>query len=391
MTTARRVVLVDGKNLVFRAHYSPGFNKLATSEGEPTSVLYGGLAMTLAVAGMVKEAPIVFVWDGGGETWRHRLFAEERGERVTHTIGEAVARRKVERGEAPKTWIDRQVMQSMARLSGERREKTSETVTTKPKVHGYKAHRDGMDSREEREIAVMQIPHLRKVLSLVGVRQFRVPGLEGDDLIGILSRLITQRGYFDEVIIYSTDKDFYQLMSPQVKILRGSPDGKLDWVTEEKIRAKYGVGVKDWVRYRSLTGDESDNIPNAMRGIGPKTALKLLAAGMDPTAEDYIGYSQGVKEALNKINKAPVNWAEFWPRMRRNALACKIVCNPKAEVLPLEIRERLGVLCGRTTREEFFRDRSGELEDRYRLVTEWLAEWEMVEMKDRRGELFNLV
>ncbi|WP_406811647.1 5'-3' exonuclease H3TH domain-containing protein, partial [Klebsiella aerogenes] len=38
---------------------------------------------------------------------------------------------------------------------------------------------------------------------------------------------------------------------------------------------KYGVTVRQWVDYRALTGDASDNIPGA-KGIGPKTAAKLL-------------------------------------------------------------------------------------------------------------------
>jgi DNA polymerase I len=41
------------------------------------------------------------------------------------------------------------------------------------------------------------------------------------------------------------------------------------------VKAKYGVTVEQWVDYRSLTGDSSDNIPGA-KGIGPKGAQKLL-------------------------------------------------------------------------------------------------------------------
>ncbi|MCR8526465.1 5'-3' exonuclease H3TH domain-containing protein, partial [Escherichia coli] len=43
----------------------------------------------------------------------------------------------------------------------------------------------------------------------------------------------------------------------------------------EQVYEKFGVTVEQWVDYRALTGDASDNIPGA-KGIGPKTAAKLL-------------------------------------------------------------------------------------------------------------------
>jgi len=42
-----------------------------------------------------------------------------------------------------------------------------------------------------------------------------------------------------------------------------------------EVFEKYGVTVRQWVDYRAMTGDASDNIPGA-KGIGPKTAAKLL-------------------------------------------------------------------------------------------------------------------
>jgi len=51
------------------------------------------------------------------------------------------------------------------------------------------------------------------------------------------------------------------------------PDGRV--MNPEAVKEKYGVSVQQWVDYRSLVGDSSDNLPGA-KGIGEKTAAKLL-------------------------------------------------------------------------------------------------------------------
>lgn len=114
-----------------------------------------------------------------------------------------------------------------------------------------------------------QIDLIRQLVDLLGLSRLEVPGYEADDVIGTLARLAEAQGL--PVRIVTGDRDAFQLLSDAVWVMH--PDGNL--MTPARVQEKYGVSVQQWVDYRALTGDTSDNIPGA-RGIGPKTAVKLL-------------------------------------------------------------------------------------------------------------------
>lgn len=129
---------------------------------------------------------------------------------------------------------------------------------------GYKAGRAAMpdDLRD-------QLERLRELIDALGLPRLEVPGYEADDVIATLTNLARQAGM--DAVIVTSDRDSYQLLGEQVRVLSGD---KLLGTAD--IQEKYGVSVAQWVDYRALTGDSSDNIPGA-RGIGPKTAAKLLS------------------------------------------------------------------------------------------------------------------
>ena len=76
------------------------------------------------------------------------------------------------------------------------------------------------------------------------------------------------------VLIASNDKDFMQLVSSRIQLLR--PDGKESAIiTPDGVRKRYGVSPEQMVDFLSLLGDSVDNIPGAP-GVGEKTAAQLL-------------------------------------------------------------------------------------------------------------------
>lgn len=102
-------------------------------------------------------------------------------------------------------------------------------------------------------------------------------GYEADDVIGTLAVKARDAGL--DAVIVSGDKDFYQLVGPGIHLLnpgRGGATGvAAEWVTEESADEKFGVPPSQVADYLALVGDSSDNVPGA-KGVGPKTALKLL-------------------------------------------------------------------------------------------------------------------
>ena len=115
-----------------------------------------------------------------------------------------------------------------------------------------------------------QIDTIRRMVELMGVYQIEVPGLEADDIIGTLATRSAADGYNVEIV--TSDRDAYQLVSERI-VVRGLD--RTERFGPAEVLEKYGVSVEQWVDFRSLTGDSSDNIPGA-KGVGPVGASKLL-------------------------------------------------------------------------------------------------------------------
>ena len=70
----------------------------------------------------------------------------------------------------------------------------------------------------------------------------------------------------------STDKDFLQLANGRIKIWSPTKKKMYD---EHKVMDEYGINAHNYIWYRVLDGDKSDNIPG-VRGLGLKTIKKKL-------------------------------------------------------------------------------------------------------------------
>ncbi|GMA14490.1 DNA polymerase I [Deinococcus metallilatus] len=114
-----------------------------------------------------------------------------------------------------------------------------------------------------------QINRIREIVDALGWPRLEEPGYEADDVIATLTKMAEGRGF--QVRIVTSDRDAYQLLDDHVRVLASD----FSLIGPDEVLAKYGVTVRQWVDYRALTGDASDNIPGA-KGIGPKTAAKLL-------------------------------------------------------------------------------------------------------------------
>lgn len=131
----------------------------------------------------------------------------------------------------------------------------------------YKATRKSMPDELR-----SQIEPLKKMLKLMNIEIVEQEGLEGDDIIGILSKKFLNT----ETIIVTGDRDSFQLVDKNVSVYftkRGTSDVKI--MNEMTLRDEYGVSTSGFVELKALQGDSSDNIPG-VSGVGPKTALELV-------------------------------------------------------------------------------------------------------------------
>ena len=133
---------------------------------------------------------------------------------------------------------------------------------------------------------ITQIPYVERLLGALRIPVIQYPGYEADDVIGTLSRKAAEAGC--EVVIVSSDKDMFQLVTDKVSMLNPAKDDT--WYDPAKVREFMGVDPHQVADLLALKGDAVDNIPGAP-GIGDKGARDLITqfgsvlSALDRTAE----------------------------------------------------------------------------------------------------------
>jgi len=136
---------------------------------------------------------------------------------------------------------------------------------------GYQAHRPTMESD-----LVPQIKLVREALMDAKIQIFEVDGYEADDLIGTISKQAVKGDKNLQVIIVSGDRDLLQLVNNNVLMIAPVTGiTKMILFDTEKVKEKYNLEPHQFIDYKALVGDPSDNYPGVL-GIGPKTAADLL-------------------------------------------------------------------------------------------------------------------
>jgi DNA polymerase I len=142
------------------------------------------------------------------------------------------------------------------------------------------------------EELIQQIPHVKDYMTLRGIQLFEKPGFEADDIIAACAGQEAKKG--NEVMIFTADKDLFQLVEGSITIFHPKLKQNLD---ADGIREHFGVTPRQVVDYLSLTGDASDNIPG-VPGVGDKTAKKLIE--QFGSIDNMLANIDDVKETLRK-------------------------------------------------------------------------------------------
>lgn len=162
----------------------------------------------------------------------------------------------------------------------------------------YKAHRAVPPDE-----LISQIPYVKEVLEAFNVPILSLEGYEGEDVIATVvakckpptanrqpqdgnidskipdsGKLLAESGKADlEFIIVTGDMDLLQLIDEKTKVYsmaRGVNQAVLYDI--EKVKERYGLTPDQFVDFKALKGDASDNIPG-VPGIGEKGASKLIS------------------------------------------------------------------------------------------------------------------
>lgn len=133
----------------------------------------------------------------------------------------------------------------------------------------YKAQRE-----ETPEDIKLSVPYIKEILQAMHIPVLQADGFEADDVIGTLATKAGQAGV--ETYMLTPDKDYGQLIAPNVFMFKPRHGGGYDKIGESEIKEKYGIdSAHKVIDLLALMGDSADNYPGCP-GVGEKTAMKLI-------------------------------------------------------------------------------------------------------------------
>ena len=134
----------------------------------------------------------------------------------------------------------------------------------------YKAQRE-----ETPEAIRLAVPYIQDILRAMCIPIMFAEGYEADDVIGTLAKQAEKEGYTTYMV--TSDKDFAQLVSDNIKMYRPSAFGRgIEIWGVDEVKEKFGVERPEQViDYLGMMGDSVDNIPG-LPGVGEKRAKTFL-------------------------------------------------------------------------------------------------------------------
>ena len=133
----------------------------------------------------------------------------------------------------------------------------------------YKAQRE-----ETPEDIKLSVPLIKQILEAMHIPILQVDGFEADDIIGTVATRFGSDGI--ETFMLTPDKDYGQLIGPNVFMYRPRHGGGYEIIGEKEVEDKYGIPTPAQViDLLALMGDTADNFPGCP-GVGEKTAAKLI-------------------------------------------------------------------------------------------------------------------
>ena len=221
-----RVLIVDGLNLYLRAF---AVNGALNDNGVPVGGLTGFLRSLAYAIREVNPTRVIIVYDGAGGSQRRRKIHPDY---------------------------------KSNRKSGKR-------------ITRWDAFKN---ATEEKDAMKIQFSRLIEYLDFLPINVISIDRIEADDTIAYIAHNLLD----EDVTIMSADQDFLQLVNERITVW--SPTKK-KFYTPRMVMDDYGVPAHNFLMYKVLMGDKSDNI-EGVKGLGPKKLPKIVPDLLTQTTLD---------------------------------------------------------------------------------------------------------
>ena len=221
-----RVLIVDGLNLYLRAF---AVNGALNDNGVPVGGLTGFLRSLAYAIREVNPTRVIVVYDGqGGSQRRRKIHPDYKANRKPG--------KRITRWDAFK------------------------------------------NATEEKDAMKIQFSRLIEYLDFLPINVISIDKIEADDTIAYIAHTLLD----EDVTILSADQDFLQLVDERITVW--SPTKK-KFYTPRMVMDDYGVPAHNFLMYKVLMGDKSDNI-EGVKGLGPKKLPKIVPDLLTQTTLD---------------------------------------------------------------------------------------------------------
>lgn len=192
----KRVILLDGNSLMFRAYYATAYtgNLMQTSTGLYTNALYGFVNMMNKILDTIEGDHMLVAFDKGKKTFRHQ------------------------------------------------------------QLESYKGTRKKMP-----EELAMQIPLIKEYLDVMGIKRLELDDYEADDIVGSMAKLASNQGY-DVICLSGDKDLLQLVSDKVTVCLTKKGITELDELTKENFKDKMGFEPVQMIDYKAMIGDNSDNL-----------------------------------------------------------------------------------------------------------------------------------
>ena len=192
----KRVILLDGNSLMFRAYYATAYtgNLMQTSTGLYTNALYGFVNMMNKILDTIDGDHMLVAFDKGKKTFRHQ------------------------------------------------------------QLESYKGTRKKMP-----EELAMQIPLIKEYLDVMGIKRLELDDYEADDIVGSMAKVASGEGY-DVICLSGDKDLLQLVSDKVTVALTKKGITELDELTLQNFKEKMGFAPNQMIDYKAMIGDNSDNL-----------------------------------------------------------------------------------------------------------------------------------
>ena len=142
---------------------------------------------------------------------------------------------------------------------------------------------------DEQESMRRQFGRMIQYLNCLPVTTMSIDNVEADDIIAYIANEVYTEDH-QKCTIVSTDRDFLQLVNHRINVW--SPIKKRLY-TPSLLQEEIGINEKNYLLYRAITGDKSDNI-EGIKGVGLKSLIKyfpMLTEDREVSVDEIIDYA----------------------------------------------------------------------------------------------------